>query len=143
MRISRRFPDRPRIELVAMIDTMSFLLVFFMVASLAMSRQAGLPVRLPTADSAPAQTWGDRALVITLDRQGRVFLDQDEVDLRALLGALRTRLAARPDAIVVINADESIRHRQVMAAMDAAKQAGAQHMAIATRPTDERDRAGP
>ena len=52
-----------------MIDTMAFLLVFFMIASLAMTRQQGMPVNLPRADSGAPQTWGDRALVVTITRE--------------------------------------------------------------------------
>lgn len=134
MRIRRRPEEKARIELIPMIDTMAFLLVFFIIASLAMSRQAGLPVKLPRAESADPQTWGDRALVVTLDREGKVFLDKDQVGWESLRGEVSGRLARRPDLIVVINADEELRHREVVAAMDAVKQAGAGNMVIPTRP---------
>jgi biopolymer transport protein ExbD len=116
-----------------MIDTMAFLLVFFMIASLAMTRQQGMPVELPRADSSAPQTWGDRALVVTMDRQGRLFLNQTQVQLNELKAAVQRRLAAKPHTIVVINADESLRHGAVMRAMDLVKQAGASQVAIATK----------
>jgi biopolymer transport protein ExbD len=116
-----------------MIDTMAFLLVFFMIASLAMSQQAGLPVNLPRAGTADGQTWGDRSLVITLASDGNVYLNKEPVSRAALSEDIRQQLAQRPDLIVVINADETIQHREVVRAMDAAKQAGAVRMAIATR----------
>ena len=124
-----------------MIDTMAFLLVFFMIASLAMTQQAGLPVSLPRAQSSSPQTWGDRQLVVTLDRRGRVYVDKEMVPLARLGGAIKARLAKRPDLIVVINADGRVRHGDVVAAMDVAKEAGAAHMAIATRPRRERGSA--
>ena len=138
MRIRRRPVEKARIELIPMIDTMAFLLVFFMIASLAMSRQAGLPVGLPRAEAAVPQTWGDRALVVTLDRDGNVYVNKEPVAREALAAEMRARLAAQPDAIVVINADESLRHREVVRAMDAVKQAGAARMAIATQPAEKR-----
>ncbi len=137
MRIRRRPVEKARIELIPMIDTMAFLLVFFMIASLAMSRQAGLPVALPAADSADAQTWGDRALVLTLERDGDLFLDKDPVEWATLAERVSERLAGRPELVVVINADEEARHREVVAAMDAVKQAGAANMVIPTRPHAE------
>lgn len=118
-----------------MIDTMAFLLVFFMIASLAMSRQAGMPVNLPRAHAAAAQTWGDRALVVTLDREGGIFLNKTPVKLHDLQAQIRARLARQSDLVVVINADTRLRHGRVVAAMDAAKRAGAVHMAIATEPS--------
>jgi biopolymer transport protein ExbD len=138
LRIRRQPVEKARIELIPMIDTMAFLLVFFMIASLAMSRQAGLPVNLPRANAASPQTWGDRALVVTLDRQGRIFLDHQLAshEPEALTAQLRARLRRRPDLMVVINADASLRHGQVIQVMDAVKRAGAAHMAIATRPAE-------
>ncbi len=135
MRIKRRPPEKARIELIPMIDTMAFLLVFFMIASLAMSQQAGLPVGLPRADAADPQTWGDRSLVVTLDGHGGLYLNKKAVARNSLSEEIRARLAARPDLIVVVNADRSVRHGEVVAAMDAAKRAGAARMAIATEPT--------
>jgi biopolymer transport protein ExbD len=120
-----------------MIDTMAFLLVFFMIASLAMTRQAGLPVSLPRAEAASPQTWGDRALVVTLDRAGGLFLNRTPVKRQRLEQELRARLDKRPDLMVVINADASLRHGDVISVMDTAKRAGAAHMAIATRASQE------
>jgi biopolymer transport protein ExbD len=124
-----------------MIDTMAFLLVFFMIASLAMSRQAGMPVSLPRAESAAAQTWGDRAMVVTLTREGDLFLNKEPVKREALEDEVRVRLAAQPGLIAVINADKGLRHGDVIAAMDAVKRAGGVRMAIATRPGNEAEEA--
>ena len=135
MRISRPAEEKARIELIPMIDTMAFLLVFFMIASLAMSRQAGMPVNLPRAHAAAPQTWGDRALVVTLDPEGGIFLNKVPVKLHDLQAQIQARLARQPDLVVVINADTGLRHGRVVAAMDAAKRAGASHMAIATQPS--------
>ena len=136
MRIKRPPVEKARIELIPMIDTMAFLLVFFMIASLAMTRQAGLPVSLPRAEAANPQTWGDRSLVVTLDRAGNVFLDKQRVLPQALTAQVKARLRQRPDLMVVINADADLRHGDVIRAMDAVKRAGAAHMAIATRPVE-------
>jgi biopolymer transport protein ExbD len=137
LRVKRRPVEKARIELIPMIDTMAFLLVFFMIASLAMSRQAGLTVDLPQATSAAPQTWGDRALVVTLTEDGRLFLNKDAVQPQALEDQVRARLSEHPNLMVVINADGTLRHAQVIRAMDAVKRAGAAHMAIATKPAED------
>lgn len=137
MRVKRRPVEKARIELIPMIDTMAFLLVFFMIASLAMSRQAGMMVNLPQATSAAPQTWGDRALVVTLSDDGGWFLNKDAVEPQALEEQVRARLSEHPNLMVVINADSALRHAEVIRAMDAVKRAGAAHMAIATRPLED------
>jgi len=49
MRIPRKEPQKARIEIIPMIDVIFFLLVFFMVSTLSMTINRGLPVNLPTA----------------------------------------------------------------------------------------------
>ena len=53
---------RTRIEIIPMIDTMFFLLVLFMLSSLALTKLNGLPVNLPQASSAPKQPTKRRIL---------------------------------------------------------------------------------
>jgi len=137
LRIRRRPEEKARIELVPMIDTMAFLLVFFMIASLAMTQQAGMSVNLPHAGTADSASWGDRSLVVTVDVHGKLYLDKDPVSQGDLVDAVRARLARNPELVVVINADESVQHREVVGAMDAVKKAGASRMAIATLPAAE------
>jgi len=112
---------------------MAFLLVFFMIASLAMTQQMGLTVSLPRAGAATPQTSADRMLVVTMDRQGQLFLNKQTIHLGALEPALRERLRARPELIVVVNADENLRQGAVVRVMDAIRRAGAQRMSIATK----------
>jgi biopolymer transport protein ExbD len=125
-------PRKARIELIPMIDTMVFLLVFFMIASLAMSKQKGMPVALPAAESAPKATWTDRAVVITETAEGEIYLDKQQTSRDELTSLLSTRLKSKPNLVVVINADEGLKHREVVWLMDEARKAGAVHMAIAT-----------
>ena len=54
MHIPRKASEKARIEIIPMIDVIFFLLVFFMVSTLSMTMNRGLPVNLPTA--ATAQT---------------------------------------------------------------------------------------
>ena len=142
MRLKRLPVEKARIELIPMIDTMAFLLVFFMIASLAMTQQMGLTVDLPRAATATPQTSADRMLVVTMDRQGNLFLNKQTVRWGALEQAVRERLRARPELVVVVNADENLRHGAVVRVIDVIRRAGAQRMSIATK-RPEGERAGP
>jgi biopolymer transport protein ExbD len=51
MRIPRQQLEKARIEIIPMIDIIFFLLVFFMVSTLSMTINHGLPVNLPKAAS--------------------------------------------------------------------------------------------
>lgn len=132
MRLPRQGYKRARIEIIPMIDTIFFLLVFFMVASLSMTLQTGMPVNLPRAQAAEREALTKVTISLTAD--GKLYLDQEPITLDALRAALARRVRENPRVVVVINADERVEHGRVVAAMDAAKRAGAGRMAIATRP---------
>ena len=74
-----------------MIDVVFFLLVFFMMASLAMTVYQGLPVNLPEAASGQKNA-ADTAS-ITLSRDGGSFLNSEPVTVATLGGRIRPLLA--------------------------------------------------
>lgn len=111
-----------------MIDTMFFLLVFFMLSSLALTRLNGLPVELPDAKTAPAQDSATPTL--TIDRSGRLFLDRAPLPLSSLETALKQRVHGQE---LLINADARVSHGLVVRCMDAARSAGLTRFSIATQ----------
>ena len=117
-----------------MIDTVFFLLVFFMMASLAMTMYRGMSVNLPAAASGQA-TRDDKA-AITLDRDGRMFLNREPTTRDTLAGQLRTLVSANPNLVVMINADGEVLHRRVVDVVDVARTAGINRLAIAVVPPE-------
>jgi biopolymer transport protein ExbD len=136
MRIQRRGGKKARIEIIPMIDTIFFLLVFFMISTLSMTRFTGLPVNLPKAASgrqAPAES-----AAVTIDNEARIFLDKQPVDATRLGDLLREMLARNPELLVVINADDGVEHGRVVEVMDIARRANVARMAIAVKPKEIR-----
>ncbi len=136
MRIQRRSIKKARIEIIPMIDTIFFLLVFFMISTLSMTQFKGMPVNLPKAASgqqAPAES-----AAITIDKDGRLFLNQQAIDKAALGEALRQQLAKNAEMLVVINADDGVQHGQVVEVMDIARGANVAKMAIAVKPKEQK-----
>ncbi len=136
MRIQRRAAKKARIEIIPMIDTIFFLLVFFMISTLSMAQYRGMPVNLPKAASgqqAPAES-----AAITIDKESRIFLNKEEVDQASLGVLLRQQLAENADLLVVINADDGVEHGRVVEVMDIARGANVARMAIAVKPKESR-----
>lgn len=77
MKISRNTPKKARIEIIPMIDTMFFLLVFFMIATLSMASQSSLPVNLPHANG--AQNDKQQVYTLTLTKDDQLFCDKEPV----------------------------------------------------------------
>jgi biopolymer transport protein ExbD len=134
MRIQRRSIKKARIEIIPMIDTIFFLLVFFMISTLSMAQYRGMPVNLPKTASgqqAPAES-----AAITIDKESRIFLNKEEVDKAALGDLLRQQLEQNADLLVVINADDAVDHGRVVEVMDIARRADVARMAIAVKPKE-------
>jgi len=132
----RRDLKRTKIEIIPMIDTMFFLLVFFMLSSLALTKMMGLPVNLPKASTAPKQNATD--LTITIDQDQHVFVNKDPVRIEDLAPQLLQRAvgthAKLDDVSVVINADLAVPHGLVVKCIDESRSIGISHFAIATTP---------
>jgi biopolymer transport protein ExbD len=132
MHISRKHFKKARIEIIPMIDTIFFLLVFFMISTLSMARYSGLPVNLPKAATGRQPASESAAVTITPD--GKVFIDKQEVPRENIRRVLQQRLSASPELLILINADERVEHGLVVEIMDDARQAGVAKMAIAVKP---------
>lgn len=132
MRLPKREIKKARIEIVPMIDTMVFLLIFFMMASLAMTPMTGMKVNLPKA-SAGEKSNAARVL-LTMTEQGEIYLNRKPVSLDQVTPLLQDKIVANPETQVIVNADRNLQHGQVIALMDAAKRANPKVMAVATDP---------
>lgn len=128
---------RTKIEIIPMIDTIFFMLVFFMLSSLALTRLNSLPVNLPKAATATKQQSTD--LTVTVDKQRQIYVNKVPVTLAALGATLVAKAGPSADlstADVVINADLTVPHGLVVSVMDEARKVGVTRFAIATAPED-------
>jgi biopolymer transport protein ExbD len=116
-----------------MIDTMFFLLVFFMVTSLSMTMEKGLPVNLPHAASAHEEV--TELVTLTITKGGSLFFDKDKINSSA---DISLRLSSKENEknllSVVINADRAVDYGKVIDIMDAVRQAGVSKIAVAVKP---------
>ena len=133
MRIARKQRKKARIEIIPMIDTMFFLLVFFMVATLSMTMQRGIPVNLPHAATAHEEL--RQVVTLTLTKDGKLLFDKEPIPSVDVAAArLAHWKATGTDVAIVINADRAVEHGTVVELMDAVRQAGVTRIAIAVRP---------
>lgn len=134
----RRELKRTKIEIIPMIDTIFFLLVFFMLSSLALVKLNGLPVNLPKASTAQKQQAND--LTVTIDKGRQVYVNKQPVALAGLGALLVAKAGPNADlntASVIINADLSVPHGLVVGCIDAARGVGINNFSIATAPEDQ------
>ena len=136
MKLPRRPPPKARIEIIPMIDTVFFLLVFFMMSSLSMAVYRGMSIDLPKAGTGQ-QGLRDHAAV-TLTKDGQLYLDKQPISLDRLRARLKELLKVNPELTVILSADEAVSHGRVVEAMDMARLAGSHRLAIAVKPNQMR-----
>ncbi len=131
MRIARKASEKARIEIIPMIDVIFFLLVFFMVSTLSMTINRGLPVNLPTAATSQKDVRDNVSLTVMQD--GKIFVNKEPVTLQDMGPRVKAALAADPRLAVVINADGQVLHSTVVNILDELRQAGVSGLAIAVK----------
>lgn len=123
-----------RIELIPLIDIIFLLLVFFVYSMLSMVVFRGIPVDLPSAVSTGVEK-GDM-LVITIDDQGRIFMDKEKIAARDLLMHLKELSVAFPHKAVVIAGHKDSPYQVFVDVLDQVRMAGFQHVSIEAQPRD-------
>ncbi len=138
MKFKRRSElKRTKIEIIPMVDTMFFLLVFFMLSSLALSKLVAMPVDLPKAGSS-SRIQDDKNLALSVDANGQIYLDRQPVSVEGLESQIKTIAGSRnlSALTLVINADQKASHGLVVQCIDKARLAGLSKFAIATAPVE-------
>jgi biopolymer transport protein ExbD len=128
MQIRQRPVKRVRIEIIPMIDVIFFLLVFFMVTSLAMTRINSVKVLLPKT-SGKAENMKQN-IILTVKKDGTLLVNKTQVTLDNLGTQLTYQMQANPQDVVIVNADEAAGYGLVVQAMDKAKEVGVRKFAL-------------
>jgi biopolymer transport protein ExbD len=117
------------VNILPMIDVIFAILTFFIMSTLYLTNDEGLPVNLPQAVSSTSQDQATVTLTITAD--GELFLGKDAIALTDLANEVQTIAAGGPIQ-VTIRADETTQHGSVVAAMDQLRQVDGVKLGIAT-----------
>lgn len=130
-----RLPDESeapfQINIVPMIDVIFSILAFFIVSTLYLTRSEGLPVNLPTATTAETQL--SAPINVTIDVDGKIAINRQPILLEQLANGVSQLIGTKSEALVIINADENVRHGRVVSVMDSLRQVRGVKLAIATQ----------
>ena len=119
------------INVTPLVDVMLVLLVIFMVTAPLMT--SGVPVDLPKTQAGQLKG-DDQPLSISVDKQGKIFLQDTEVQLDELSPRLKAITAAKPDTRIFVKGDSGINYGRVMEVMGQLGAAGFPHVALLTQP---------
>jgi len=137
MRSRRKKRLMGEINVVPYIDVMLVLLVIFMVTAPLLS--TGVDVNLPGADALPLDE-DQEPFVLTVDQQGRYYLNDDEQPLESVEEIQRQAaivLKKNPRTPFMVRADGAVAYAKVMDGMVLLQQAGVQKVGLATQALEQ------
>lgn len=128
---SRR-ANRSTVELnmAPLIDMVFILLIFFLVTT-SFVKETGIEVSRPTA--ATAVTHEKATILIGIDEQNRIYIENREVDVRAVRANVERALAENPEGSVVVVADKASATGTAIHVMDGCRMAGAHNVSLAAK----------
>ncbi len=129
----RRNRKAPGLDISSLIDMVFILLIFFLVNT-SFVKETGVSVSRPTAATATVEK--KSSILIAVDKEDRIFMENREIDARAVRANVERALAENPEAAVIVVADKTSSTGVSITVMDGARLAGAGSVSLAAkRPT--------
>ena len=119
------------INMTPLVDVMLVLLIIFIITVPVMKHAVNID--LPRATNAASISKPD-TLRLSIDAQGRYFLNDVPVANQALSPQLQAAAAQNPQPELHIRGDKAVRYERVAQAMAAAQQAGLRKIGLITEP---------
>jgi biopolymer transport protein ExbD len=128
---------KPVINIAPVVDVLFLLLIFFMVTS-TFVEQPNIKLELPSTRHSEATKIEQR--VLTISRDGQLFLQDKPVDKQNLEKELRRVRLDTGDEVLVLKADKWVPYGVVVDIMDDAKGAGFKRVVAPTIMDEEADK---
>jgi biopolymer transport protein ExbD/biopolymer transport protein TolR len=126
------------INITPLVDVVLVLLIIFMISVPVL--QSGIEVAVPKTRTVKEIT--EQRLVVTIDREQRVFLGDQPVNIHDLSRKLRQPGADDAKKVIYLRADERVPFGAFASVMDAVKQAGITNISIVTQPLETKPAGG-
>jgi biopolymer transport protein TolR len=120
------------INVTPLVDVVLVLLIIFMVTAPVL--QSGIEVSVPKTRTVKEIT--EERLVISVDKQQRVFLGNDPININEIATKIRQKIRDPQHQSIFIRADENVPFGAFATVMDAVKQSGIANVSIVTQPID-------
>ncbi len=121
------------INITPLVDVVLVLLIIFMVTAPVL--QSGIDVSVPKTKTVKEIT--QERMVITINKDQRVFLGNDAINVNEIGGKLRQKIRDPRSQSVFVRADENVPFGVFATVMDAVKQAGFVNVSIVTQPLEQ------
>jgi biopolymer transport protein TolR len=130
-RKGRRHRPMAEINVTPFVDVALVLLIIFMVAAPLLT--AGVQVDLPKSEGSAIQS-DSEPLSVTVDPQGKIFIQQTEIPIEELQSKLSAVTQARKglDEAIFVRGDKTTNYGELMRVMGRIAGAGFKHISLVT-----------
>lgn len=119
------------INILPMIDVIFAILAFFIISTLFLTRAEGFSVDLPEAETSQSQQ--EAVITVTIEGNGNISIDKEAVALNELTNTVQAQIEDSSEALVTVQADETIDYGQVIAVMDRLRRVEGASLGMATQ----------
>ena len=119
------------INVTPLVDVMLVLLVVFMVTAPLLT--VGVPVDLPQTQAPPINE-PKEPTVITVQKDGAIFIQESSVPMDGLVEKLQAITGANPEAVLYVKGDKDINYGRVLEVMSLVTSAGFHKVSLLAEP---------
>lgn len=125
-----KYRPMAEINVTPFVDVMLVLLVIFMVAAPLLT--VGVNVDLPETAARPLPSEREEPLSVSIDSEGRIYLQDNEIESGQLVAKLREVAGERSGQTIFLRADGAIEYARVMQVMGAMDAGGFTNVSLVT-----------
>lgn len=130
MKISLKKKPITSVTLISMTDVVFLLLIFLLITSSYITN-TGIKINMPGSTSSQKEYTGNIQLTLTLDDE--IYVNDKQTNWNNVVDELKMILSKNPDAAIMIQADQEIPLKKIIALIDVTKLAGSKRFFIATK----------
>jgi biopolymer transport protein TolR len=121
------------INITPLVDVVLVLLIIFMVTAPVL--QSGIELNVPKTRTVKEIT--EERLVVSINKQQRVFLGNDPVNINEIGARLKQKIRDPQHQAIFVRADEDVPFGAFATVMDAVKSSGITNVSIVTQPLEK------
>lgn len=126
--------NKPRIEMLPLIDVVFLLLVVFIYTMLSMAVHKGMPIALPESSQVIPEK--DTVLSVSINEDSQLFVNKIRVDLEHLTQNLEQKIKTEKKPEVLVFADKGISYQYLFKVLDRIRMAGVNQISLQAEPED-------
>lgn len=122
--------EMPHLDLVPLMDVILTVLTFFVLSSLALTRQQAVDINLPGTSAGATQQKTPDPLVVGLNQQGQVLLANQPANEAQLTQQMESYLAKNPKGAVILKADRNLPYEEVVQVLGQMRNVGGDRVSL-------------